>query len=167
MRIVVGGAESRTGAKRKIVWLTRTRYRVEFGQIRAARHKAVDVWRLRVASYFVVVVVFLKDDDDMLVSGNTGHNCISPNRTTGISSLHSGSGSTGDAPNSHLFLSQTMRLELVTKRPIWLGIYLLSGFLEVWRRNRCCPFRNRNSSNFGHRYGSVTVLSHEPWRGSV
>src|ERR1700722_7508952 len=82
MRIVVGGAESRTGVKRKIVWLTRMRYCVEIGQIRAACHKAVDVWRLRVASYFVVVVVFLKDDDDMLVSGNTGHNCISPNRTT-------------------------------------------------------------------------------------
>jgi hypothetical protein len=50
-----------------------------------------------------------------------------------------------------------MRLELVAKRPIWLAMYLLSGFSEVWSCNSCCPFRNRNSSNFGYRYGSVTL----------
>ena len=79
---IVGHALVGAGEDVEVVGLTGMRYRVEIGQIRAARHKAVDVWRLRVTSYFVVVVIFLKDNDDMLVSGNTGH-CISPNRITG------------------------------------------------------------------------------------
>jgi hypothetical protein len=54
-----------------------TAYPVDRSRLVKLTVPAVDVWRLRVASYFVVVVVFLKDDDDMLIGGDTGHGRIS------------------------------------------------------------------------------------------